>query len=176
MIFMVTKDEFLYQGVAHLFNNENVIRIERVPDIERQMTDSTAKMIIDVYHNHVIDDNAVKIIQSLNIDRIVVLAPFHISKIKCRSPLFFINRKMPLANWPALLASGGTSYRKPKIGFSHNQFKIVSYILHEEDNDGIASALNISGNTLRSQKFNIMLKLKLRRMSDIATLSISPYF
>ncbi|HGA5254170.1 TPA: LuxR family transcriptional regulator, partial [Salmonella enterica subsp. diarizonae serovar 61:l,v:z35] len=28
----------------------------------------------------------------------------------------------------------------------------------------------------RIQKFNIMLKLKLRRISDLVTLKISPYF
>ena len=71
---------------------------------------------------------------------------------------------------------GKTPLKAAKISFSHNQVKIVSHFLHEEGNDDIASALNISGNTLRSQKFNIMLKLKLRRMSDIATPSISPYF
>lgn len=176
MILMVTKDEFLYQGVAHLFNNENVIRIESVAEVAQQTTDSASKVIIDVYHNNVIDDHAVRTLQTLDVERIVVLAPFHISKIKCRSPLFFVNRKMSLAHWSSLLTAASTSYRKPKIGFSHNQLKIVSYFLHEEDNDDIASALNISGNTLRSQKFNIMLKLKLRRMSEIATLSISPYF
>lgn len=80
---------------------------------------------------------------------------------------------MPLENWPSLLTAARVPYSKPKISFSHNQVKIVSHFLQEEDNDDIASALNISDNTLRSQKFNIMLKLKLRRMSDIATLSIS---
>ncbi|SQC35986.1 helix-turn-helix transcriptional regulator [Kluyvera cryocrescens] len=176
MILMVTKDEFLFQGVAHLFNNENVIRLETIADIMRHTTDTNTKIIIDVYHNNVINDDAVRIIESLSVDRIVVLAPFHISRIKSRAALFFVNRRMPLENWPSLLTAARVPYSKPKISFSHNQVKIVSHFLQEEDNDDIASALNISDNTLRSQKFNIMLKLKLRRMSDIATLSISPYF
>ena len=40
MILMVTKDEFLFQGVAHLFNNENVIRLETIADITRHATDA----------------------------------------------------------------------------------------------------------------------------------------
>ncbi|WP_052284137.1 helix-turn-helix transcriptional regulator [Kluyvera genomosp. 1] len=176
MILMVTKDEFLFQGVTHLFTNENVIRIDKMVDIRQQVTDSTTKVIIDVYHNNVIDDNAVRIIEMLNVERIIVLAPFHISRIKCRAAILFVNRRIPLANWPSLMTSTEISYCKPKIGFSHNQLKIVSHVLHEEENHDIASALKISESTLRSQKFNIMLKLKLRRMSDIATLSISPYF
>ncbi|KFD19472.1 helix-turn-helix transcriptional regulator [Yokenella regensburgei] len=176
MILMVTKDEFLFQGVTHLLNNEKVIRVEDVSDFNKQITDPASKVIIDVYHNNVIDDNAVSIIQSLNVDRIIVLAPFHISKIKCRSAMFFVNRRMPLTKWLSLLTASRAAYCKPKMGFSHNQFKIVSHFLNEEDNDDIASALNISEKTLRSQKFNIMLKLKLRRMSDIVTLNISPYF
>ncbi|MCZ4188924.1 hypothetical protein N2Q22_18965, partial [Escherichia coli] len=41
---------------------------------------------------------------------------------------------------------------------------------------GPASTLNISQQTLKIQKFNIMYKLKLRRMSDIVTLGITSYF
>ena len=62
MILMVTKDEFLFQGVAHLFNNENVIRLETIADITRHATDADTKIIIDVYHNNVINDDAVRII------------------------------------------------------------------------------------------------------------------
>nr|WP_239177478.1 LuxR C-terminal-related transcriptional regulator [Citrobacter werkmanii] len=40
----------------------------------------------------------------------------------------------------------------------------------------ITQSLNISEQTMRIQKFNIMLKLKLRRISDLVTLKISPYF
>lgn len=176
MIFMVTKDAFLFQGVTHLLKNERVMKIEKISDINHHATDSSSKVIIDAYHNNVIDDAAVSILQTLEVGGIIVLAPFHISKIKSRSALFFVSRKMPGANLLSLLTDNHTAYRKPKIGFSHNQFKIVSHFLNQEDPDDIASALNISEQTLRSQKFNIMFKLKLRRMSDIVTLNISPYF
>lgn len=53
--------------------------------------------------------------------------------------------------------------------FSHNQFKIMQLILKNKNESNITSTLNISQQTLKIQKFNIMYKLKLRRMSDIVT-------
>lgn len=60
--------------------------------------------------------------------------------------------------------------------FSHNQFKIMQLILKNKNESNITSTLNISQQTLKIQKFNIMYKLKLRRMSDIVTLGITSYF
>lgn len=176
MIYIMTKDIFLFQGVAHLFKQKKIIKIEKIDDIYNHRVDASSKVIIDVYHNNVLDDNTVKILQLLEVDRIFLLAPFRISKIKTCSALFFVNRKMQLANWLSFLTDSRPASHKPQMGFSHNQFKIVSHFLNQEDPDAIAANLNISEQTLRSQKFNIMLKLKLRRMSDIATLNISPYF
>ena len=45
-----------------------------------------------------------------------------------------------------------------------------------KNESNITSTLNISQQTLKIQKFNIMYKLKLRRMSDIVTLGITSYF
>jgi len=176
MIFIMTKDIFLFRGVEHLLKQEKIIKIVKITDIHNHLTDASSKVIIDVYHNNVLDDKTVNIMQSLNVSSIFLLAPFRISKIKTRAALFFVSRKMQLAHWLSLLTDNQTVSNRPEIKFSHNQFKIVSHFLHQEDPEKIASILNISEQTLRSQKFNIMLKLKLRRMSDITTLKISPYF
>ncbi|QJT79231.1 response regulator transcription factor [Kosakonia sp. MUSA4] len=176
MIFIMTKDIFLFRGVEHLLKQEKIIKIAKISDINNHLTDASSKVIIDVYHNNVLDDKTVNILKSLNVGNIFLLAPFRISKIKTRAALFFVSRKMQLENWLSLLTENRILSNRPQIGFSHNQFKIVSHFLNQEDPDKIASTLNISEQTLRSQKFNIMLKLKLRRMSDIATLKISPYF
>lgn len=177
MIFIVTKDIFLFQGVAHLFKQERIIKISKTAEINDLKLDTSSKIIIDVYHNNVLDDHTVSILQSLKIGAILFLAPFRISKIKSSSPLFFVNRKTELANWLSLINKNRLlPCHKPKIGFSHNQFKIVTHFLNQEGPEKIASDLNITEQTLRSQKFNIMLKLKVRRMSDIVTLNISSYF
>ncbi|WP_342322097.1 LuxR family transcriptional regulator [Kosakonia sp. BYX6] len=176
MILMVTKDRFLFEGVSHLVKQEQIIKIEKLAEINDYFTDASSKLIIDAYHNNVLDDHAISILQSLEVGSIFLLAPFHISKIKTRLPISFVNRKMEITDWLSLFIDNPTLYRKPKIGFSHNQYKIVTHFLNQQNPDDIAANLNISRQTLRSQKFNIMLKLKLRRMSDIVTLNIFPYF
>lgn len=45
----------------------------------------------------------------------------------------------------------------------------MQLILKNKNESNITSTLNISQQTLKIQKFNIMYKLKLRRMSDIVT-------
>jgi len=176
MIFVVTKDTFLFQGIAHLLENEPVAWLNSIAELSQQNLDPSSRVIIDVFHNNVINDDSLSVITALKVSSIVMLAPFHISRIKCVSPLFFISRKIPLSRWQELLTDIHQACHKPKIVFSHNQFKIASCFLHQQDPNDIASALNISAQTLRNQKFTIMLKLKLRRMSDIVTLNISPYF
>lgn len=66
--------------------------------------------------------------------------------------------------------------KNSQLCFSHNQFKIMQLILKNKNESNITSTLNISQQTLKIQKFNIMYKLKLRRMSDIVTLGITSYF
>lgn len=67
-------------------------------------------------------------------------------------------------------------HKNSQLCFSHNQFKIMQLILKNKNESNITSTLNISQQTLKIQKFNIMYKLKLRRMSDIVTLGITSYF
>ncbi|MBB1199584.1 LuxR family transcriptional regulator [Enterobacteriaceae bacterium 89] len=176
MIFVVTKDAFLFQGITQLLNDEPFTYLSAVSELGHHTLDASSRVIIDVFHNNVINDDSLQVLTSLQVSSIIILAPFHISKIKSVSPLYFVSRKIPINRWQALLTNRFAAYQKPRIGFSHNQFKIVSHLLHQQDPNEITSALNISRQTLRSQKFNIMLKLRLRRMSDIVTLNISPYF
>lgn len=173
MVYLMTNDSFLFQGFSNL---QKMRKINTITDLSAVVIHPSDILIIDAYHNNVLDEQSVTILRDLDVTRIIILAPFHISKIKSNAPLFFINRKERMENILSLLTDNNVPYRKPKVGLSHNQFKIVSYILKQENLHEITTALNISEQTLRTQKFNIMFKLKLRRMSDIVTLNISPYF
>ena len=79
-------------------------------------------------------------------------------------------------NLLSLIIDEKISYQKPNVALSHNQLKLVNSIINQQNINDITKSLNISEQTLRIQKFNIMLKLKLRRISDLVTLKISPYF
>ncbi len=50
-------------------------------------------MIIDTYHNHILDEEAIKFTEKLDAERIIVLAPYHISKLKAKAPIYFVSRK-----------------------------------------------------------------------------------
>ncbi|POT58612.1 LuxR family transcriptional regulator [Citrobacter amalonaticus] len=176
MIFIITKDSFLFQGVTHLQEKESVIKINKLSDINFSEIDHAIKIVIDTYHNSIIDEVTVKLLNHIDVDRIIILAPFHISKLKSKSPLFFINRKEQFLNLLSIITDEKISYQKPDVALSHNQLKLVKSIINQQKISDITHSLNISEQTLRIQKFNIMLKLKLRRISDIVTLKISPYF
>ena len=149
MIFLMTKDSFLLQGFWQLKDNHEMIKINSLSEIKK-VGNKPFKVIIDTYHNHILDEEAIKFLEKLDAERIIVLAPYHISKLKAKAPIYFVSRK--------------------------ESIKIMQLILKNKNESNITSTLNISQQTLKIQKFNIMYKLKLRRMSDIVTLGITSYF
>ncbi|HCJ7747702.1 TPA: LuxR family transcriptional regulator [Citrobacter freundii] len=176
MIFIITKDFFLFQGVFNLQEKEKTIKINQLSDINFNDLDHNVKIIIDTYHNNIIDETTVKLLNDINVERIIILAPFHISKLKSQSPLLFVSRKEQILNLLSLIIDEKISYQKPNVALSHNQLKLVNSIINQHNINEITQSLNISEQTMRIQKLNIMLKLKLRIISDLVTLKISPYF
>ena len=98
------------------------------------------------------------------------MAPYHISKLKAKAPIYFVSRKESIKNLLEITYGKHLPHKNSQLCFSHNQFKIMQLILKNKNES------NISQQTLKIQKFNIMYKLKLRRMSDIVTLGITSYF
>lgn len=176
MIFIITKDFFLFHGVTNLQEKEKIVKIDKLSEIKYNDIDQTVRVIIDTYHNNIVDEDTVRLLNHINVQRIIILAPFQISKLKSKSPLLFVNRKETLMNLLSLMVDNKISYRKPDVALSHNQLRLVNSIVNQKDISHITQSLNISEQTLRIQKFNIMLKLKLRRISDLVTLNIYPYF
>lgn len=176
MIFIITKDFFLFQGIINLQEKEKITKVNKLSDINFNALDQNVKIVIDTYHNNIIDETTVRLLNEVNVERIIILAPFHISKLKSQSPLLFVSRKEEALNLLSFIIDEKVSYQKPNVALSHNQLKLVNSIINQHKIDDITQSLNISEQTLRIQKFNIMLKLKLRRISDLVTLKIAPYF
>ena len=156
MIFLMTKDSFLLQGFWQLKDNHEMIKINSLSEIKK-VGNKPFKVIIDTYHNHILDEEAIKFLEKLDAERIIVLAPYHKNLLEIT-----YGKHLP--------------HKNSQLCFSHNQFKIMQLILKNKNESNITSTLNISQQTLKIQKFNIMYKLKLRRMSDIVTLGITSYF
>ncbi len=81
MIFLMTKDSFLLQGFWQLKDNHEMIKINSLSEIKK-VGNKPFKVIIDTYHNHILDEEAIKFLEKLDAERIIVLAPYHISKLK----------------------------------------------------------------------------------------------
>lgn len=83
MIFLMTKDSFLLQGFWQLKDNHEMIKINSLSEIKK-VGNKPFKVIIDTYHNHILDEEAIKFLEKLDAERIIVLAPYHISKLKAK--------------------------------------------------------------------------------------------
>lgn len=175
MIYLMTNDSFLLQGFLQLKERGEVIKINSLSEI-KSAGNPPFKVVIDTCHNHILDDESIKFLETLEAERIIVLAPYHISKLKSQSPIYFISRQESIKNLVNIIYGKHLPHKHSQLCFSHNQFKIMQLILKNNNERNITSQLNISQQTLKIQKFNIMYKLKLRRMSDIVTLGISSYF
>ena len=167
MIFLMTKDSFLLQGFWQLKDNHEMIKINSLSEIKK-VGNKPFKVILD--------EEAIKFLEKLDAERIIVLAPYHISKLKAKAPIYFVSRKESIKNLLEITYGKHLPHKNSQLCFSHNQFKIMQLILKNKNESNITSTLNISQQTLKIQKFNIMYKLKLRRMSDIVTLGITSYF
>ena len=97
MIFLMTKDSFLLQGFWQLKDNHEMIKINSLSEIKK-VGNKPFKVIIDTYHNHILDEEAIKFLEKLDAERIIVLAPYHISKLKAKAPIYFVSRKESIKN------------------------------------------------------------------------------
>ncbi len=97
MIFLMTKDSFLLQGFWQLKDNHEMIKINSLSEIKK-VGNKPFKVIIDTYHNHILDEEAIKFLEKLDAKRIIVLAPYHISKLKAKAPIYFVSRKESIKN------------------------------------------------------------------------------
>ncbi|MBB1202688.1 LuxR family transcriptional regulator [Enterobacteriaceae bacterium 89] len=176
MIFIISKDSFFSQGIANLKKEEEVVKLNHLSHINHKLINDTTKIIIDTWHNNILDDVSAEILKKIDVGRIIICSPFRISKLNTLSPIYFINRKEQVLSLCSLIHDEKITYEKPAISLSHNQLKLANSLINQQKTSDITRSLKISEQTLRIQKFNIMLKLKLRRMSDITTLKISPYF
>jgi hypothetical protein len=57
MIFLMTKDSFLLQGFWQLKDNHEMIKINSLSEIKK-VGNKPFKVIIDTYHNHILDEEA----------------------------------------------------------------------------------------------------------------------
>lgn len=140
MIFLMTKDSFLLQGFWQLKDNHEMIKINSLSEIKK-VGNKPFKVIIDTYHNHILDEEAIKFLEKLDAERIIVLAPYHISKLKAKAPIYFVSRKESIKNLLEITYGKHLPHKNSQLCFSHNQFKIMQLILKNKNESNITSTL-----------------------------------
>ena len=140
MIFLMTKDSFLLQGFWQLKDNHEMIKINSLSEIKK-VGNKPFKVIIDTYHNHILDEEAIKFLEKLDAERIIVLAPYHISKLKAKAPIYFVSRKESIKNLLEITYGKHLPHKNSQLCFSHNQFKIMQLILKNKNGARITAVL-----------------------------------
>ena len=79
---------FSFTGLLAVEDNHEMIKINSLSEIKK-VGNKPFKVIIDTYHNHILDEEAIKFLEKLDAERIIVLAPYHISKLKAKAPIYF---------------------------------------------------------------------------------------
>ena len=69
MIFLMTKDSFLLQGFWQLKDNHEMIKINSLS--RSKVGNKPFKVIIDTYHNHILDEEAIKFLEKLDAERVL---------------------------------------------------------------------------------------------------------
>lgn len=98
MIFFMTKDFFFLQGFWQLKDNYEMIKINFLLEIKK-VGNKFFKVIIDIYYNYIFDEEAIKFLEKLDVERIIVLVFYYISKLKVKAFIYFVSCKESIKNF-----------------------------------------------------------------------------
>ncbi|POT58595.1 helix-turn-helix transcriptional regulator [Citrobacter amalonaticus] len=174
MFLVFTKDSILLQAIHYLINKDNIIHIQRVEDLSA-VQESNAKVIIDMLNNNILHTSIAYQLEKIKPAKIIIFSPFRIKRCFGDIPVIFVNRNISLVNFIDLLNCKENYTIAPELSFSHRQHQIITYILQQKSSNLIAEEMKISLKTYYCHKYNIMLLLKLRKMSDLVRHKISCY-
>ena len=93
----------------------------------------------------------------------------------CGTAVRIQHRNVSLHAFITLLNCDENCDISPELSFSRRQHQILTYILQQKSCYSIAQEMHISLKTYYCHKYNIMLLLKLRKMSDLVRHQISCY-
>lgn len=176
MIFVVTQDYFLFRGIAFQEKRERVVQFHSLSElINSPLLPSDVNIIVDAYYTKAMDDHHIRFLQDITVKQIIILSPFRVSKLFFTSPLFFMNRKDSLLRLSLLINGIFPDKLQPSLRLSYIQLKILTAIVRKTSDIDISIKFHLTPQTLRAHKFNIMLKLNIRRMSTIMLSTVLPY-
>lgn len=166
MLYILTSDMFFYSGLKNTYGESNTVQLFNLENIKGNHFKSDA-LLIDTLCCQIKGAEYIHVIQELMLSRIIILSSFRLSRFKSLSPVIFIPRSIH----PVMLSlSPEVFIDNPEVRlpyFTLKEYEIITMLMAHCDDIKITSRLNISIATLRAHKFQLMLKLKLKKMSHI---------
>lgn len=166
MLYILTCDRFLYNGLKNLYGDDNVTRPADLEEVKKTHVWTDA-LLVDTLCCSLKGPEYLYPVQALRLSRIIFLCSFRLSRFQSLSPVLFLPRNIHpkmLSPCPEKLADA------PATGLpalTLTEYEIITRLIHHQNDARIASELRITVATLRAHKFRLMLKLKLRKMSHI---------
>ena len=174
MFLVFTKDIILLQAIYHLIKKDVIVHIQHTEDFST-IEEHNAKVIIDTFNNNIFYTSIAYQLERIQPAKVFILSPFRIKRCFGDIPVVFINRNVSLCNFITLLNCDGNYDISPELSISRRQHQILTCILQQKSCYSIADEMHISLKTYYCHKYNIMLLLKLRKMSDLVRHQISSY-
>ena len=166
MLYILTNDNFLFNGIYYLYGGNSVVKLTSLYMLSEKDT-SHDTLLIDVSYCQLTINQLLHIVQKTLINNIIFLSAFSFSNLKLNNHVHFIPRKTSLQYFSG---NADDFYNGPEIklpSLTLREFEIIRQTINQHDDLRIASSLGISQATLRIHKYQIMLKLKIKKMSHI---------
>lgn len=174
MFLVITKDIFFLNAVTHLLKSHDVIHITTASQL-CETTHKGAYILIDTLNNNIFHSDLEYQIRRIVPVLAYVVSPFSIKRCLGNIPTVFIDRRIGVFEFVAILQRRFAVHHSKMLSLSHKQHQILTLVMQEHSGEKIAEKLCISPKTYYSHKYNIMLLLKLRKMSELVRLSIAQY-
>lgn len=166
MLYILTSDLFLYNGLKKVYGDRNVTRSSDIEEVKRKHV-STDSLLIDTLYSRRTGAEYLDSVQALLLSRIILLSSFRLTRFKSQSPVIFLPRDIhpdELSGCPEMLVHVAVA-RLPSLTLI--EYKIITQLIKYSTDTAVADSLGITVTTLRAHKYQLMLKLKLRKMSHI---------
>lgn len=166
MLYILTNDNYLFSGLYYLYGGNGVVKLTSIYMLCEKDT-SHDTLLIDAAYCQLTINQLLYIVQKTFVNKVIFLSTFKFSNFKPNYPVHFIPRKTSLQY---ISSNADNFYNGPEINLPSltlREFEIIRQTINQHGDLKIASSLGISQATLRIHKYQIMLKLKIKKMSHI---------
>lgn len=166
MFLVLTKDIMLFKAVQHIVSKDTVVHIQHAEEL-CTVRQKHAKVIIDTLNNNIFYTDIACQLEKIEPAQILIFSPFAIKRCFGTIPVTFIRRDISLIEFMGYLNRTTNCCNSSGLSFSRRQHQMLTYILQQKNCHSIAEEMRISLKTYYCHKYNVMLLLKLRKMSDL---------